>query len=129
MAGVLDPEELDALMDSAEAAREGEGKKFDFARQDHALQRLLPALNQLHGNFASAGFDSLAEQVPGLVSVTVDRVCAMRFDELQRSLSAPCSVSVLRGLPDGAAMLLALEAPLVTIWPVRHVSQNATNPS
>lgn len=112
MTGVLEPEELEAFMDSAESARDGNGK-YDFARQDYALQRLLPALNQLQLQFAESGKESLRTLLPTLTSISIDNTSAMRFDELRRRLPAPCNIALYNGLADGASMLMAMESELI----------------
>ncbi|GAB3375397.1 FliM/FliN family flagellar motor switch protein [Spongiibacter taiwanensis] len=113
MAGVLDPEELDALMDSAESAREGSSGKFDLSRQDFALQRLLPAVSQLCNQFAAGARETLLGLVPGVATVSLDEISSMPFGELKARLPAPCSAALYQGLPDGAGFLLAMESELV----------------
>ncbi|MFT5888951.1 MAG: flagellar motor switch protein FliM [Zhongshania sp.] len=112
MSGVLDPEELDALMAGEDDNAPGKAK-YNLARQDYAVQRLIPALTLIQSQFAGATRDRMQEFVATVESVHTDKITVMKFDELVNTLPAPCSISVIKGLPAGANMFLAFESDLV----------------
>lgn len=112
MAGVLDPEEIEALMAGGESGDQVDGK-YNLARQDYAVQRLIPTLSMIQSQFASAARDRMREFIPGIDAVRTDRITVMKFDELQGSLATPCSISLISGVPLSAGLLLAFESELV----------------
>ncbi len=111
MSGVLDPEELDALM-AQESDAAGAGK-YNLARQDYAVQRLIPTLSLIQSQFAKDAGDRVREFVPGVESIETDRITVMNFDELQGALPAPCSISMISGMPLGNRLMIAFESELV----------------
>lgn len=112
MSDVLDPEELEALMAGEEDNGPGKGK-YNLARQDYAVQRLIPALSLIQSQFANATKDRMQEFVAAVSSVQTDKITVMKFDEMVNTLSAPCSLSVVQGLPMSASLFLAFESELV----------------
>ena len=111
MAGLLDPEELDALM-AEEQSPQGSGK-YNLARQDYAVQRLIPTLSLIQSQFASAAALRLREFVSSVEGLTTDRITVMKFDELQGTLPAPCSISLISGMPLSSNLMIAFESELV----------------
>ncbi|MBD2858439.1 FliM/FliN family flagellar motor switch protein [Spongiibacter sp. KMU-158] len=116
MSGVLEPEEIEALMsgnaEEGESAQSASGK-FDFAHHDYAVQRLIPALSLIQSQFASAVRDQLRGLVPVVDAVRTDRITVMKFEELMGVLEAPCSISVVRGMPLNSGLIIAFESDLV----------------
>lgn len=111
MRSVLEPEELDALMD--EEPREGDRDKYNLARQDYAVQRLIPTLSSIQAQFGSAALARLREFVSSAESIRTDRITVMKVDELQSTLPAPCSLSQISGMPLNSELLIAFESELV----------------
>lgn len=116
MSGVLEPEEIEALMtggaEEGEQPSQGSGK-FNFAQHDYAVQRLIPALSMIQSQFASSLRDQLRELVPVVDAVRTDRISVMKFDELLGALEAPCSISVVRAMPLSSGLIIAFESELV----------------
>ena len=112
MSDILDPEELEALM-AGEDENDPSRAKYNLARQDYAIQRLIPALSLIQAQFATATRDRMREFVSTVEGVRVDKITVMKFDEMLNTLPAPCSISVVRGLPMNANILLAFESDLV----------------
>ena len=111
MAGLLDPEELEALM--AEEQSSQSSGKYNLARQDYAVQRLIPTLSLIQSQFASAASTRLREFVSSVEGLTTDRITVMKFDELQGTLPAPCSISLISGMPLSSNLMIAFESELV----------------
>ena len=112
MNDILDPAEFDALMSKpAEAAQAG-GDRYDFAGQDYAVQRLIPALSLVHAQFAEAIKLRLRQLIPELQTVRAERVAVMKFGELQRMLPTPSDISVIAAPPLAGPMFLVFEADL-----------------
>tara|TARA_R110001592_G_scaffold97408_6_gene279082 strand:+ start:28489 stop:29436 length:948 start_codon:yes stop_codon:yes gene_type:complete len=112
MSDILDPEELEALMEGEDQNDPGR-EKYNLARQDYAIQRLIPALSLIQSQFATATRDRMREFVSTVDAVRVDKITVMKFDEMLNTLPAPCSISVVKGLPMNANILLAFESDLV----------------
>ena len=112
MSDLLDPEELEALMAGEDDNAPGKGK-YNLARQDYAVQRLIPALSLIQSQFANSTRDRMQEFVSAVSSVQTDKISVMKFDEMVNTLSAPCSLSVVEGLPMGTSLFLAFESELV----------------
>lgn len=112
MSDILDPEELEALMEG-ENQDDPSRAKYNLARQDYAIQRLIPALSIIQTQFATATRDRMREFVSTVDAVHVDKISVMKFDEMLNTLPAPCSISVIKGLPMNANILLAFESDLV----------------
>jgi flagellar motor switch protein FliM len=112
MSDILDPEELEALMEG-EDQNDPSREKYNLARQDYAAQRLIPALSLIQTQFATATRDRMREFVATVDAVRVDKITVMKFDEMLNTLPAPCSISVVKGLPMNANILLAFESDLV----------------
>jgi flagellar motor switch protein FliM len=112
MSDILDPEELDALMEG-EDQNDPSREKYNLARQDYAIQQLIPALSLIQTQFATATRDRMREFVSTVDAVRVDKITVMKFDEMLNTLPAPCSISVVKGLPMSANILLAFESDLV----------------
>lgn len=110
---ILDDEELEAIMSSAEEGSSDAESKYDLARQDYAVQRLMPALSVIHNNFSKLLKDRLRQFLPSISSVSLDAISMMSFEELSSKISAPCSISCIRGLPFDSSLLLAFESDLV----------------
>ncbi len=111
MSSVLDPEELEALM-AQEQGGAVEGK-YNLARQDYAVQRLIPTLSLIQSQFAAAACRRMGEFISGIQSIETDRITVMKFDELQGALPAPCSISLVSGMPLGGRLIIAFESELV----------------
>ena len=126
MAGVLDPEEIEALMAGNESGDQSDGK-YNLARQDYAVQRLIPTLSMIQSQFASAARDRLREFIPGIDSVRTDRITVMKFDELQGSLATPCSISLISGVSLSAGLLIAFESELVFQLVDQYFGGNGSN--
>lgn len=116
MGDILEPEEIDALMDGLGPRPAGEGKgdaRYDFATQDYAVHRLIPALSIIQGQFAEAFRNRVRVLVPGIESVRSDRIAVMKYDELVRTLPAPCDITMIKASPLGAPIFLVFESDLV----------------
>lgn len=111
MSGLLDPEELEALMAEEQSPRDS--GKYNLARQDYAVQRLIPTLSLIQSQFASAALARLREFVSSVENLSTDRITVMKFDELQGTLPAPCSISLLSGMPLNSSLMVAFESELV----------------
>ena len=111
MSGVLDPEELEALMD--EEPKANDDGKYNLARQDYAVQRLIPTLSLIQSQFGNAAVERVREFVSSVESIRTDRITVMKFDELQNTLPAPCSISLISGMPLSSDLLIAFESELV----------------
>jgi len=117
MNDILEPAELDALMglgkEGATADRQGGSDRYDFATQDYAVQRLIPALSLVQTQFAEALKGRLRQLIPDLDGVRAERVAVMKFDEMQRMLTPPCDISTISAAPLAAPLYLVFEADLV----------------
>ncbi|MDP1539650.1 MAG: FliM/FliN family flagellar motor switch protein [Moraxellaceae bacterium] len=119
MGDILEQDELDALMnnmgeivkDEPTAAQDGEA--YDFARQDYAVHRLIPALSLIQTHFADAVKEALRQWVPAVDSIRAERISVMKFGELKRSLAPPCDISCIQAIPLGAPSYLLFEPDLV----------------
>lgn len=120
MSGVLDPEELEALMAEDEDSKSASSGKYNLARQDYAVQRLIPTLSMIQSQFANFARDRMREFVASVESVSTDRISVMKFDELLGTLPAPCSISVVSGMPLGSNLLIAFESELVFTFVDRY---------
>lgn len=116
---ILEPAEIDALMHEmrgTEAAppQAADGRdRYDFATQDYAVQRLIPALSLVQTQFAEALKQRLRQLSPDIQGVRAERIAVMKFGELQRMLTPPCDISVILASPLGAPIYLVFEADLV----------------
>jgi len=120
MSNLLEPAELEALMgemqpsaDGGSAGSQDSRDRYDFATQDYAVQRLIPALSLVQTQFAEALKLRLRQLVPGMDNVRAERVNVMKFGELQRTLLPPCDISVISAQPLAAPMYLVFEPDLV----------------
>lgn len=123
MSNLLEPEEIDALMGntshSAEAERsamsatDSQGEKYDFASQDYAVHRLIPALSLIQTQFAEAFKARVRGLVPGIESVRAERIAVMKFAEIKRSLPPPCDITVIKALPLVVPIYMVFEPDLV----------------
>lgn len=123
MSDILEPAELDAIMGSLKDSHGGTGgdsvtgaagnDRYDFATQDYAVQRLIPALSMVQTQFAEALKLRLRQLIPELDSVRAERVAVMKFGELQRMLTPPCDISMMTAAPLAAPLYLVFEADLV----------------
>ena len=113
MNDILDPAEFDALMSKPADAGQSAGDRYDFAGQDYAVQRLIPALSLVHAQFAEAIKLRLRQLIPELQAVRAERVAVMKFGELQRMLPTPSDISVISAPPLAGPMFLVFEADLV----------------
>lgn len=119
MGDILEPDELNALMDnmgdivSPEPQPAADGERYDFARQDYAVHRLIPALSLIHSHFADAYKEAVRRWVPSVDSVRAERITVVKFGEVKRSLAPPCDVVVLQVVPLGAPCYLVTESDLV----------------
>jgi len=120
MSNLLEPAELEALMgemqpsaDGGSAGSQDSRDRYDFATQDYAVQRLIPALSLVQTQFAEALKLRLRQLVPGMDNVRAERVNVMKFGELQRTLLPPCDISVISAQPLAAPIYLVFEPDLV----------------
>jgi len=116
MGDILDPEEIDALMDglgAKPADASARDTRYDFATQDYAVHRLIPALSIIQGQFAEAFRSRVRTLVPGVESVRSDRIAVMKYDELVRTLPAPCDITLVKAPPLGSPIFLVFESDLV----------------
>ncbi len=121
MNDILEPAELDALMggikdDAAggnDAGATSGNDRYDFATQDYAVQRLMPALSLVQTQFSEALKQRLRQLIPDLESVRAERVAVMKFGELQRMLTPPCDINMISAAPLAAPLYLMFEADLV----------------
>jgi len=119
MNDILEPAEIDALMQEmrgsdAPAPQAADGRdRYDFATQDYAVQRLIPALSLVQTQFAEALKQRLRQLSPDIQGVRAERMAVMKFGELQRMLTPPCDISVILATPLGAPIYLVFEADLV----------------
>lgn len=122
MSDILDPAEIAALMDGlpkkqdASAAEQGaheDSAKYDFAGQDYAVHRLIPALSLIQSQFAE-GFKLRCRQwVSAVASVQAERIAVMKYGEIKRGLTSPCDISLIEAQQLGAPLFLAFEPDLV----------------
>jgi len=128
MSDILEPEEIDALMDGLGKSRgslsgaesggggshglSGEGR-FDFATQDYAVTRLIPALSMIQSQFAEAFRLRVRALVPTIEGVRSERVAVMKHDEMVRSQGGVCDITVIQAPPLGAPVFLVFEPELV----------------
>ena len=116
---ILEPAEIDALMhemrgSDAPAPQAADGRdRYDFATQDYAVQRLIPALSLVQTQFSEALKQRLRQLSPDIQGVRAERIAVMKFGELQRMLTPPCDISVILASPLGAPIYLVFEADLV----------------
>ncbi len=119
MGDILEQDELDALMNNMgdivkdEPAPAQDGEAYDFARQDYAVHRLIPALSLIQTHFADAVKEVLRQWVPALDSIRAERIAVMKFGELKRSMAPPCDISCIQAIPLGALSYLVAEPDLV----------------
>ncbi|MEK6788172.1 MAG: FliM/FliN family flagellar motor switch protein [Pseudomonadota bacterium] len=119
MNDILEPAEIDALMhemrgSDAPAPQAADGRdRYDFATQDYAVQRLIPALSLVQTQFSEALKQRLRQLSPDIQGVRAERIAVMKFGELQRMLTPPCDISVILATPLGAPIYLVFEADLV----------------
>lgn len=116
MSDVLDPEEIDALMDGLDGPGSGGPRRdgrYDFATQDYAVTRLIPALSMIQSQFAEAFRQRVRALVPTVEMVRTERIAVMKYDEMVRSQATPCDIVVIHAAPLAAPMLLVFEPELV----------------
>lgn len=119
MNDILEPAEIDALMEEMRgpetaAPQAADGRdRYDFATQDYAVQRLIPALSLVQTQFTEALKQRLRQLSPDIQGVRAERIAVMKFGELQRMLTPPCDISVIAASPLGAPIYLVFEADLV----------------
>ncbi|MBQ0713813.1 MAG: FliM/FliN family flagellar motor switch protein [Paraperlucidibaca sp.] len=121
MGDILEQEELDALIgegaeglitDSTDDIRGG-GEKYDFASQEYAVSRLIPALSQVQSSLAEGIKQQMRQWVPSVDNIRADRIAVMKFAEVMRSTAAPAYIVSMRAEPLGSPIYLAFEAELV----------------
>lgn len=118
MSDILEPAEIDALMGEMKAGNADDGSaqdrdRYNFATQDYAVQRLIPALSLVQTQFAEALKLRLRQLIPGLDGARAERIAVMKFGELQRMLAPPCDISVISAAPLAAPIYMVFEADLV----------------
>lgn len=125
MSNILEPEEIDALMADLSQQRNSEerdqppgdtsesGERYDFASQDYAVHRLIPALSLIQTQFAEALKNRIRTFVHGIEVVRPERIAVMKFGEIKRSLPPPCDITVINAPPLGAPLYLVFEPDLV----------------
>lgn len=121
MGDILEQEELDALIgEGAEGlvkddsdTLSGGGEKYDFASQEYAVSRLIPALSQVQSSLAEGIKQRIRQWVPSVESVRTDRIAVMKFAEVMRSMAAPAYIVSIKSDTLGAPIYLAFEAELV----------------
>lgn len=120
MSDILDPAEIDALMGGLprqEASSEEQGssgsEKYDFASQDYAVHRLIPALSLIQTQFAENFKQRTRQWINTVSAVQAERIAVMKFGEIKRSLVSPCDISLIEAAPLGAPLFLVFESDLV----------------
>ncbi len=121
MAGVLDQEEIDALMGGLEAGELETGgedsstssKEFDFSKHHYALHRLLPDIREVHTAYAETLHEKIGKLSSAANQVEVDEVIVTDLDELGPRLATPCRLAIISAPPISRPMLLAVESDLV----------------
>lgn len=121
MAGVLDQEEIDALMGGLEtgeletgaASEPGSSMRYNFNRHHYALQRLLEPLREVQEAYAEIIRDKTAELASNRCEVKVGEVVITDLAELVPRLATPCSLTVLNAPPIQRPLVLAIESDLV----------------
>ncbi|WP_372809769.1 flagellar motor switch protein FliM [Litorivivens sp.] len=121
MAGVLDQEEIDALMggletgelDTQTSTDIGFGTRYNFNRHHYALQRLMEPLREVQEAYAEAIRDKTGQLASNSCEVKVDEMIVTDLAELAPRLATPCSLTVLNAAPIAMPMLLAIESDLV----------------
>lgn len=122
MAGVLEQEEIDALMgglSSGELDTDGEGaeaaaaRNFDFSKQHYALRRLLPALEAVHSQYADAIKARLTQISSGIEAVAADSILITSLGELSPQLATPCRIACVSATPLAAPIYLVVDSNLM----------------
>ncbi len=121
MSGVLEQEEVDALMDglSTGAVQAGTDAshipagRYDFTRQDYAVQRLIPAIATIEEQFADQLKRRLQAELPDIEEVIVEQTSVMKRAELLSSIEAPCGIATINAPPLAAPLLLIFESSLI----------------
>lgn len=121
MAGVLDQEEIDALMGGLEAgevdtqtdAQEASGARYNFNRHHYALQRLLTPLREVFNLYAEAIREKTAQLAANTCEVIVDEIIVTDLAELSPRLATPCNLTLLNAAPIVMPVVLAVESDLV----------------
>lgn len=122
MAGVLEQEEIDALMgglssgklDTADGDGTGGGvNNYDFSKQHYALKRLLPALEGVCGQYADAIKEKLSRVAPSIESVAAEPIAVLGIEELLPRLTTPCRIACISAAPLTRPVLLIIESDLV----------------
>lgn len=121
MAGVLDQEEIDALMggldsgalDTAAEQPQGPTQNFNFSKQHYALRRLLPALEGVNNQFADAALDKLARISPSIETVSAAPIAVTSLQELNPRLATPCRIATVAAAPLTTPIYLIVDSDLV----------------
>ncbi len=122
MAGVLEQEEIDALMgglssgelDTEAAAEEiAATHNFDFSKQHYALRRLIPALEVVQSQYADAIKAKLAQISTGIESVSAEPILVTSMAELSPQLSTPCRIANITASPLANSLFLVIDSDLV----------------
>ena len=94
---ILEPAEIDALMhemrgpETAQPQAADGRDRYDFATQDYAVQRLIPALSLVQTQFAEALKQRLRQLSPDIQGVRAERIAVMKFGEINGGYSVtPC---------------------------------------
>ncbi len=121
MSGVLEQEEVDALMDGlstgavqagTDASKIAAGK-YDFTRQDYAVQRIIPAISTVEEQFAERLKRRLQIELPSIEEVTVEQTSVMKCAELISSIESPCGIATFNAPPLNAPLILIFESSLI----------------
>ncbi|MFT5576053.1 MAG: flagellar motor switch protein FliM [Bermanella sp.] len=122
MAGVLEQEEIDALMGGLSSgeldtdAQNGDtaaAHNFDFSKQHYALRRLIPALEVVQSQYADAIKARLAHISAGVESVTAEAILITSLAELSPRLATPCRIANISATPLASSLFMVIDSDLV----------------
>lgn len=122
MAGVLEQEEIDALMgglSSGELDTEGQDvapvatNNFNFSKQHYALRRLIPALEAVQSQYADAIKAKLARISATIESVSAESIQLTSLAELGPELATPCRIACITAAPLARPVYIVVDSNLV----------------
>lgn len=122
MAGVLEQEEIDALMGGLSSgeldtddqeAQAAATRNFDFSKQHYALRRLIPALEAVQSQYADAIKAKLARISASVDSVMANPIIVTSLAELSPRLATPCRIACIAATPMVNPLYLVVDSDLV----------------